>query len=162
MAFIPSRRCRSANVAEIDAPLPGSGTGAASVRALAELRLRLIPQTLGRVPGVQALTDGQLASSLDYNAALRSAAIRAFAFVMAAAFVLMLVSLGSMVIAATRVLLDLLSVGAAYGIMTAIFQHGWGVALMGTHAVRGFRHAVDAGLQAARRQARGREPQPRR
>ena len=126
---------RAANVAEISAPLPGTGSNAASVAALTELRQRLIPQTLGRVPGIQALTDGQLAASLDYNAALRTAAIRAFAFVMAAAFVLMLAALGSVVIAATCVLLDLLSVGAAYGVMTAIFQHGWGAALVGTHAV---------------------------
>ncbi len=54
---------------------------------------------------------------------------------MAAAFVLMLAALGSVVIAATCVLLDLLSVGAAYGVMTAVFQHGWGAALVGTHAV---------------------------
>jgi RND superfamily putative drug exporter len=126
---------RAANVAEITAPLPGSGSDAESVRALTALRQRVIPQTLGRVPGTQALTDGQLAGSLDYNAALRSAAIRAFAFVMAAAFVLILASLGSVVIAATCVLLDLLSVGAAYGVMTAVFQHGWGAALVGTHAV---------------------------
>jgi RND superfamily putative drug exporter len=33
------------------------------------------------------------------------------------------------------VLLDLLSVGAAYGVMTAVFQHGWGATLVGTHAV---------------------------
>ncbi len=126
---------RAANVAEISAPLPGTGSNAASVAALTELRQRLIPRTLGRAPGTQALTDGQLAASLDYNAALRSAAIRAFAFVMAAAFVLMLAALGSVVIAATCVLLDLLSVAAAYGVMTAIFQHGWGAALVGTHAV---------------------------
>jgi RND superfamily putative drug exporter len=126
---------KAANVARIDAPLPGNGSDAASVAALTALRQRVIPQTLGRVPGVQALTDGQLAASLDYNAALRSAALRAFAFVMAAAFVLMLAALGSMVIAATCVLLDLLSVGAAYGIMTVIFQHGWGAALVGTHPV---------------------------
>ena len=126
---------RAANVAEISAPLPGTGSNAASVAALTTLRQRLIPQTLGRVPGTQALADGQLASSVDYNAALRTAAIRAFAIVMAAAFVLMLVSLGSLVIAATCVLLDLLSVAAAYGVMTAIFVHGWGASLVGTHAV---------------------------
>jgi RND superfamily putative drug exporter len=126
---------RAANVAEIRAPLPGNGTGTASVAALTTLRQRLIPQAFGHVRGIQALTDGQLASSLDYNAALRTAAIRAFAFVMAAAFVLMLVSLGSVVVAATCVLLDLLSVAAAYGVMTAIFVHGWGAALVGTHAV---------------------------
>jgi RND superfamily putative drug exporter len=126
---------RSANVAEITAQLAGNGSDAASARALTALREQLIPQAFGRIPGTTALTDGQLASSLDYNAALRSAALRAFAFVMAAAFVLMLLSLGSVVIAATCVLLDLLSVAAAYGVMTAIFQHGWGAALVGTHAV---------------------------
>jgi RND superfamily putative drug exporter len=126
---------RAVNVAEIQAPLPGNGSDAASVAALTTVRQRLIPQTLGHLRGAQPLTDGQLASSLDYNAALRTAAIRAFAFVMAAAFVLMLVSLGSVAIAATCVLLDLLSVAAAYGVMTAIFVHGWGAALVGTHAV---------------------------
>ena len=126
---------RAANVAEISAPLPGTGSNAASVAALTTLRQRLIPQAFSHVRGIQALTDGQLAASLDYNAALRTAAIRAFAFVMAAAFVLMLAALGSVVIAATCVLLDLLSVAAAYGVMTAIFVHGWGAALVGTHAV---------------------------
>jgi RND superfamily putative drug exporter len=122
-------------VAEIHAPLSGTGSNAASVPALTTLRQRLIPQAFGHVRGIQALTDGQLAASLDYNAALRTAAIRAFAFVMAAAFVLMLAALVSVVIAATCVLLDLLSVAAAYGVMTAIFVHGWGAALVGTHAV---------------------------
>jgi putative drug exporter of the RND superfamily len=126
---------RAANVAEITAPLPGSGSDATSMHALTSLRRRVIPQAFGRIPGTTALTDGLLASSVDYNAALRGAALRAFAFVMAAAFLLMLLSLGSVVIAVTCVLLDLLSVGAAYGVMTAIFQHGWGAALVGTHAV---------------------------
>jgi RND superfamily putative drug exporter len=126
---------RAANIAEVSAPLAGTGSDAASVQALAELRHQLIPRAFSRIPGTTALTDGQLAFSVDYNAALRSAALRAFAFVMAAAFVLVLLSLGSVVIAATCVLLDLLSVGAAYGVMTAIFQHGWGAALVGTHAV---------------------------
>ncbi len=126
---------RAANVAEITAPLPGSGSDAVSAQALTRLRQRVIPQAFDRIPGTTALTDGQLAASIDYNAALRSAAVRAFAFVMAAAFLLMLLSLGSVVIAFTCVLLDLLSVGAAYGVMTAIFQHGWGAALVGTHAV---------------------------
>ena len=126
---------RGANVAEITAPLPGSGSNAESTQALTKLRQRVIPEAFGRIPGTTALTDGQLAASIDYNDALRGAAVRAFAFVMAAAFLLMLLSLGSVVIAVTCVLLDLLSVGAAYGAMTAIFQHGWGAALVGTHAV---------------------------
>jgi putative drug exporter of the RND superfamily len=126
---------QSANVAEISAPLPGNGSDAVSAQALTTLRQRMIPRAFGRIPGTIALTDGQLAASIDYNAALRTAALRAFAFVMTAAFVLMLLSLGSVVIAVTCVLLDLLSVGAAYGVMTAIFQHGWGASLVATHAV---------------------------
>ena len=126
---------RAANVAEITAPLPGNGSDSKSTQALTTLQQRVIPEAFGRIPGTTALTDGQLASSVDYNHALRTAALRAFAFVMAAAFLLMLLSLGSVVIAVTCVLLDLLSVGAAYGVMTAIFQHGWGAALVGTHAV---------------------------
>jgi len=126
---------RAANVAEITASLPGNGSDSKSTQALTNLQRRVIPDTFGRIPGTTALTDGQLASSVDYNHALRTAALRAFAFVMAAAFLLMLLSLGSVVIAITCVLLDLLSVGAAYGVMTAIFQHGWGAALVGTHAV---------------------------
>jgi len=124
---------RAANVAEITAPLPGSG--AVSTQALSRLRSQVIPHAFGRIPGTTALTDGQLAFSVDYNAALRDAALRAFAFVMAAAFLLMLLSLGSVAIAITCVVLDLLSVGAAYGVMSAIFQHGWGAALVRTHAV---------------------------
>jgi RND superfamily putative drug exporter len=95
----------------------------------------VIPQTLGRVPGTQALVGGDLASSVDYNNQLRHAIVAVGAFVMIAAFALMLMSLGSVVIAATAILLDLLSVAAAYGVMTAVFVHGWGAGLAGTHPV---------------------------
>jgi len=126
---------RAANIAEIDAPLPGNGSDVTSVRALTALRQRVIPQTLGRVPGTLALVGGQLASSVDYNAQMRRAAITAFAFVLAAAFLMMLVAFGSVVIAALTIALDLLSVAAAYGVMTAVFVHGWGAGLIGTHPV---------------------------
>jgi RND superfamily putative drug exporter len=49
-------------------------------------------------------------------------------------FVLMLVAFGSLVIAATSMALNLLSVGAAYGALTAVFVHGWGAGLIGTQA----------------------------
>ena len=126
---------RAANVAEIDAPLAGNGADASSQRALTALRQHVIPQTLGKVPGTQALVDGDLASSVDYNNQLRHAVIAVAAFVLVTAFLLMLVSLRSVVIAATAILLDLLSVGAAFGAMTAVFQHGWGAGLVGTHPV---------------------------
>ena len=48
-----------------------------------------------------------------------------FLFVLGLAFVLLLLTFRSLVIAATAVVLNLLSVGAAYGILVAVFQHGW-------------------------------------
>lgn len=75
---------RAANVAEIDAPLAGNGADASSQRALTALRQHVIPQTLGKVPGTQALVDGDLASSVDYNNQLRQAVIAVAAFVLVA------------------------------------------------------------------------------
>jgi len=49
-------------------------------------------------------------------------------------FALMLAAFGSVVIAATTIVFNLLSVGAAYGALVAVFQHGWGAALLGTTA----------------------------
>ncbi len=49
-----------------------------------------------------------------------------FAFVVVFAFLLMLLCFRSLTVAITSIILNLLSVGAAYGILTAVFQHGWG------------------------------------
>ncbi len=124
-----------ANVEILVAPLAGDGLGATSQHALQSLRDDLVPRTVGQVPGAQAYVSGDLAESLDYNAALHRAAIEAFAFVLATAFVIMLLALRSLAIAAVTLVLDALSVAVAYGIMTAVFQHGWGASLVGTHAV---------------------------
>jgi putative drug exporter of the RND superfamily len=122
-------------VAELQAPLPGDGSGPVSQRALISLRDKQVPSAFGRIPGVEAYVDGDLAQSLDYNRALHQAALRAFAFVLVSAFLLMLFALRSLVIAAVTVLLDAVSVAVAYGVMTAVFQHGWGASLVATHPV---------------------------
>ncbi len=51
------------------------------------------------------------------------------------AFVLMLLSFRSLTVALTSIVLNLLSVGAAYGILVAVFQHGWGASLVGAEGV---------------------------
>ncbi len=125
----------SAGVAELQAPLAGNGSDQASQRALILLRDKLVPVAFEHVPAARAYVDGDLAQSLDYNTALHQAALRAFAFVLVSAFVLMLLALRSLVLAAITIVLDALSVAVAYGVMTAVFQHGWGASLVGTHAV---------------------------
>ena len=71
---------------------------------------------------------------MDFNNQLRHGIVPVFLFVMGITFLLMLIAFGSVVIAATTIGLNLLSIGAAYGVMVAVFQHGWGAALLGTTA----------------------------
>ncbi len=124
---------KSAGVARIDVPLAGNGTDAVSQHALDTLR-QIAPQTLGKLPGAQVAVSGQLAFGLDFNDQLRHSIVPVFVFVLAVTFLLMLIAFRSSVIAITAIALNLLSVGAAYGVMTAIFQHGWGASLVHTHA----------------------------
>ncbi|WP_433475232.1 MMPL family transporter [Spirillospora sp. CA-142024] len=118
------------NIAEIEVPLAGTGADAASKHALETLRERIVPQTAGRVG--EAPVTGQLAWSVDYNDRLGSSIVPVFLFVMGVTFLLMLIFFRSLLIAAGAIVLNLLSVGAAYGVMVAVFQHGWGDSLVGT------------------------------
>ncbi|TDD27283.1 MMPL family transporter [Actinomadura sp. KC06] len=118
------------NIAEIEIPLAGTGSDATSAHALETLRDEIVPQTVGKVG--EAPVTGQLAWSTDYNAQLRTSIVPVFLFVMGITFLLMLVFFRSPLIAASAIVLNLLSVGAAYGVMVAVFQHGWGDSLVGT------------------------------
>jgi RND superfamily putative drug exporter len=111
-------------VAQINIPTPGSGTDAASTGALHELRDEIIPATLGQVGGTRTNVSGNAASSEDFATQLNSRLPLIFAFVFALAFVLMLVTFRSIVIPIKAILLNLLSVGAAYGVLVLVFQKG--------------------------------------
>ncbi len=124
----------AANMAEIQIPLAGSGIDATSRNALATLHDTIVPATVGKIPGGEALVGGSLATSLDWNSHLRHSIVPVFLFVMAITFILMLIAFSSIVIAATTICLNLLSVAAAYGALTAVFVHGWGAGLIGTQA----------------------------
>ncbi|MGF1428790.1 MMPL family transporter [Kitasatospora sp. LaBMicrA B282] len=126
---------RAQNVATIAVPLDGSGNDATSTAALATLRGTLVPDTLLKVPGTQAPVTGNTAASYDFNRQMTRSMLPVFAFVVVFAFLLMLASFRSLGIAVTAVLLNLLSVGAAYGVLTLVFQHGVGASLLGTAGV---------------------------
>jgi len=74
---------------------------------------------------------GLTAESSDYNALMKRTAPFVFGFVIAIAFVLLLVTFRSIVIPIKAILLNLLSVAAAYGVLVLVFQHGWGESLLG-------------------------------
>jgi uncharacterized membrane protein YdfJ with MMPL/SSD domain len=116
--------------AEITLPLPGNGVDQASNRALATLRGRLLPATIGRIPGAEYAVTGQTAASHDWNEMMKSSLPIVFGFVLAFAFLLLLASFRSIVIAVKAVALNLLSVFAAYGVVVAVFQYGWGSHLL--------------------------------
>ncbi|HET8536718.1 MAG TPA: MMPL family transporter, partial [Solirubrobacteraceae bacterium] len=111
-------------VAVLNIPLAGDGRNRASRDALKTLRDTLIPATVGRVATAHVM--GDTATSTDFNARLKARAPFVIAFVLALAFVLLVVSFRSLVIAATGLALNLLSVSAAYGVLVAVFQWGWG------------------------------------
>jgi uncharacterized membrane protein YdfJ with MMPL/SSD domain len=112
-------------VARIDFAIAGNGDNAASVDALHTLRDTVIPPIARRLPGTQVAVTGVTAGTYDFNRQMRSRLPYVFAFVLTLAFVLLLLAFRSLVIAATAAALNLLSVGAAYGILVAVFQHGW-------------------------------------
>ena len=113
-------------VARIDVPLNGSGTDSVSAAALKELRTVIVPTTIGTVPGATYAVTGDTAGSTDFNHAMKRSVPIVFGFVLTFAFLLLLVTFRSVVIAAKAVVLNLLSVAAAYGVLVAVFQYGWG------------------------------------
>jgi uncharacterized membrane protein YdfJ with MMPL/SSD domain len=118
------------DVARVTIPLVGNGVNDKSNDALKTLRNDVLPATIGRIPGATFAVTGNTAQSVDQNALLKSKAPIVFAFVLIFAFGLLLVSFRSLVIAVKAILLNLLSVGAAYGVLIAIFQYGWGEGLL--------------------------------
>jgi uncharacterized membrane protein YdfJ with MMPL/SSD domain len=123
------------NVAVVDVPLAGKGNDDASAKALHTLRTTVLPATLGTVDGVDQAVGGSTAASVDFGKELHDGVLPVFGFVLALAFVLMLLSFRSLTVAVTTVVLNLLSVGAAYGILAMVFQHGWGASLFGAQGV---------------------------
>ena len=111
-------------VAQINVPTPGNGNDATSVNALNELRDDIIPSTVGAVEGTTVNVSGDAASSEDFANKLNSRLPLIFAFVFGLAFLLLLVTFRSIVIPIKAIILNLLSVGAAYGILVLIFQKG--------------------------------------
>ena len=118
-------------IAVVSLPMIGKGTDAASNRALETLRDTLVPQTVGTIPGADVGVAGVTAESSDFNKQMKSTAPIVFAFVLGFAFILLLVTFRSLVIAVKAVILNLLSVAASYGVLTMVFQYGWGKGLLG-------------------------------
>jgi uncharacterized membrane protein YdfJ with MMPL/SSD domain len=133
---------RQGTVADITVAIAGNGTDAASNAAFHLLRDTIVPQTVGALPSTEAGVTGLTASWKDQADKLKSDLAPVLAFVLLFAFGLMLVAFRSIVIAAKAVLLNLLSVAAAYGVLVLVFQHGLGKGLLGVSTADGIETVV--------------------
>src|SRR5213075_1092222 len=129
-------------ISNITVPIAGTGTDAGSNASLAELRDTIVPETVGALPNTEAGVTGLTAEWKDQQDQLKSKLPLVVAFVLLFAFVLMLVAFRSIVVAVKAILLNLLSVAAAYGVLVLVFQHGLGKGLLGVGAADGIEAVV--------------------
>jgi uncharacterized membrane protein YdfJ with MMPL/SSD domain len=121
-------------VAEVDIPLSGAGDDQTSFAALKTLRHKVVPNALGGLADVQYAVTGDTAGNADFTSTMRASAPYVFAFVLGLAFLLLLFTFRSIVIPLQAIALNLLSVGAAYGVLVWLFQDGHGQSLLGFHS----------------------------
>jgi uncharacterized membrane protein YdfJ with MMPL/SSD domain len=122
---VTAEASRDGQLAVIEVPLAGTGSDPRSMDAVEALRDDVVPDVFaglssGEVVGVSGFTAG----SVDFNELMSSRIWLVFAFVFAVAFALLLVTFRSIVIPIKAILLNVLSVAAAMGIVTWVFQDG--------------------------------------
>ena len=124
-------------VAVVALSVEGSGTDAASKRSLEALRNDVVPATVGKLPGAEVAVTGITAGSNDFIDAMTAHLPLVFAFVLGLTFILLLVTFRSIVVPIKAIVLNLLSVGSAYGILVLVFQDGHGEGLLNFESVGG-------------------------
>jgi len=123
-------RSADGEVGVLTVPVHGDPTSTETIDAVRELREDVVPQAFEGT-GADALVGGTSSENIDYFASVIEPAPLVIAFVLLLTFVLLTVVFRSVVVAATAVVLNLLSVGAAYGLLVLVFQEGVGADLLG-------------------------------
>jgi RND superfamily putative drug exporter len=118
------------NVALLTVPLGGDAAGGPAVKAVRDLRANVIPEVLGG-SGAKVYVGGVTAENIDYFDAVTNPTPYVIVFVLGLSFILLTIAFRSVVVALVSVLLNLLSVGAAYGLLTLVFLDGHGASLFG-------------------------------
>ena len=124
------RRSADGSVAVLSAPVRGDPSGGAAIEAVRDLRSNLVPAAFADTRA-EALVGGTTSENIDYFDSVIDPAPLVIAFVLVLTFLLLTVVFRSVVVAGTAVVLNLLSVGAAYGLLVLVFQHGVGAGLFG-------------------------------
>jgi RND superfamily putative drug exporter len=127
------------DVALLTLPISGDPVGGTAVRVVRDLRAAVIPSNF-RGTGARVYVGGVTAENVDYFDAVTNPTPYVLLFVLGLSFVLLTVAFRSIVVALVSVLLNLLSVGAAYGLLTLVFLYGDGASLFGFQHT----HVIDA------------------
>jgi putative drug exporter of the RND superfamily len=134
-AFGPAGRPVSVDdVVLISVPVAGDADGPAATAAIRHLRSDLIPEAFAGLQ-TSVLVGGSTAESVDYFAIVGGWLPIVFAFVLGLSFILLTIAFRSIVIPAVAIALNLLSVGAAYGLLVLVFQKGVGSGSLGFQQV---------------------------
>jgi RND superfamily putative drug exporter len=115
----------------------GDASSEVAISAVKRLRGDHIPATFGSVPSAEVLVGGETAFYIDFFRVARNYAPLVFAFVLGVSFLLLTVVFRSIVVCLKSIILNLLSVGAAYGLLVLVFQKGVGNELLGFQKVDG-------------------------
>jgi RND superfamily putative drug exporter len=131
---VTERVSSDGTVASIEVPTVGSSSDATATAAMERVRNEIVPGAFEAVPTADVNVTGEAAESKDFNEQLAQRLPLVIAFVLGFAFLLLLVTFRSLVVPIKAIVLNLLSVGAAYGVLVLVFQDGWGEGLLGFHS----------------------------
>jgi RND superfamily putative drug exporter len=124
------RISRDGQVAAIGVQVGGDRTGQRTLDAIRHLRSQTIPQAF-QGTDVHVVVGGDTADNVDFIDAMNTWLPLVVVFVLGLSFILLTIVFRSIVIAATSIGLNLLSVGAAYGLVVLVFHDGVGSGLLG-------------------------------
>jgi RND superfamily putative drug exporter len=135
-AFGPVQQqvARSGDLALLAVPVGGDAVGTLALDKVRELRATLVPRAFDG-SGASVYVTGQTAGNVDYIDIVNGYFPWVVALVLGLSFLLLLVAFRSVVIPAKAILMNLLSVGAAYGLVTLVSLKGWGAGLLGFRQV---------------------------
>jgi uncharacterized membrane protein YdfJ with MMPL/SSD domain len=117
-------------VAALDVPIRGDDASDQALSAVRNVRSTDIPE-LFRPTNARVLVGGRTAEQVDYSDSVTNPTPYVFIFVLGCTFLLLTIAFRSIVVAGTAILLNLLSVGAAYGLIVLVFEKGYGNGIFG-------------------------------
>jgi RND superfamily putative drug exporter len=120
--------------AVVSALVTGDSRDQSAIDAVERLRADVVPAATAGT-GLAAFVTGETAEVIDYQHLTSRWLPLVLAFVLVLSFVLLLVAFRSVVLPAVAIVLNLLSVGAAYGLLLLVFVHGWAAGLLGFEQV---------------------------